>query len=340
MCSFKRTICGILLGTILTFSHASFVNKPPNLAESRAKSLSSSTPQETKSPNSKKRPRIPILHYENDWVCVNKPAGTTVHRSGHTWGRNNNIILSSTLKRQLSRKVFPVHRLDHRTSGAILFAFDSKTCGLLHSSLTSNDAQKEYLALLRGFWDKKDSKVIVNEPLKRKRDGVIQDAISEFTILATFKGSGNQRDVESEGYVPACTLVKCSPKTGRTHQIRRHAYNIGMPIIGDSQHGDSKVNRWWRQNWDLDRLALHCFSLDLPPLGLNEELSGERIKCFAPLPTELLSVLQRDELKDMWQEAIKKDETLMMEHVDIRGGTYGRFYRKKQQIEDKQDERE
>ena len=68
-------------------------------------------------------------------VCVNKPAGMTMYRSFRA--RSHPFVLTTLLKRQLSRKVYPVHRLDHRTSGAILFAFDSQTCANLHTSLTT-----------------------------------------------------------------------------------------------------------------------------------------------------------------------------------------------------------
>ena len=133
------------------------------LASAPAQGLSSSgrsnsvaTPR--KGANGKvERPRIPVLQYKNNYVCVNKPSGLTVHRSKGTSPRT--FVLSTLLKRQLSRKVFPVHRLDHRTSGAILFAFDSDSAGKIHGSLRSDDATKQYVALLRGDLYIRDSRV-------------------------------------------------------------------------------------------------------------------------------------------------------------------------------------
>lgn len=211
----------------------------------------------------RKRPRVPVLQYHDDWVCVNKPAGMTVHRSKNTSRRQ--LVLSTLLKRQLARKVFPVHRLDHRTSGAILFAFDSKTCGKLHSLLRAgpqngdgdedliNDvlemreedkyrpssiggSDKAYIALLRGDWHRKfgDTTIVtVTKPLKVNE--VMKDAETDFFLLASSTG-----DASIPYHPGACSLVLCKPKTGRTHQIRRHAHSFGFPIIGDSAHGDSK----------------------------------------------------------------------------------------------------
>lgn len=283
--------------------------------------------------------------------------------------------------------MLPVHRLDHRTSGAILFAFNSKTCALLHKSLTSKSSQdedeageatetdnndenggravKEYVALCRGQWKFPEKTMLIDKPLNIQ--GVEKTARTRFTLLASFAGTGGgdvrrQQDEEKNDdadeekgarFSPACSLIRCEPITGRTHQIRRHAFYLGHPIIGDSEHGDSRVNRWWRENWGLNRLALHSFSLDLPPLAQNDndeenavhennvvnegvvsaddDTTKERIKCVAPLSPELTSVLKRHELKEMWEEAVRVDERLILEPVDVRKGTHGRHFRSKEQ---------
>lgn len=287
----------------------------------------------------KERPRIPVLQYHDNWVCVNKPAGMTVHRSGRT--PKNQLVLCTLLKRQLARKVYPVHRLDHRTSGAILFAFNSETCGLLHKALTANEeecenydhvessrmgSKKNYIALLRGDWRRKfgeEEVVIVDKPLDVK--GETKEARTEFHLLAS-TSSGNSTEL----YCPsACSLVLCIPKTGRTHQIRRHAFSIGFPVIGDYQHGDTKLNRWWRENRGLDRLFLHCLAVDLPALSTFDPVksSDKRIICTAPLPKELVNVLERDDMIDLWSQAKEKDPRLSLEPLDEKGGTFGRNYK-------------
>ena len=247
------------------------------------------------------RPRIPILHYTNDWVCVNKPAGMTVHRNGEA-ARRNDLVVSTTLKRQLSRKVWPVHRLDHRTSGALLFAFSSHVCGQLHASLTNKNkydddlsgggVAKDYIALVRGDWSQLPETVVVDRPLMV--DGVEKESQTEFRLLASMAmpapGSdenNNNNNNSTYQYAGACSLVQCRLLTGRKHQIRRHAYSIGHPVIGDTEHGDSKCNRWWRQHRGLNRLFLHCLSLDLPPLSSSREESKEQIEDDANVGSEV-----------------------------------------------------
>lgn len=305
-----------------------------------------------------------------------KPAGMTVHRSTKTPRRQ--LVLSTSLKRQLARKVYPVHRLDHRTSGAILFAFDSNTCGNLHKALTFGESRvvngdliqgsrKEYIALLRVDWKRKfgdQVEVVVDKPLDVK--GVSKEAKTVFRIIASSSGLSDKHIEETEAgflYPPAaCSLVLCIPETGRTHQIRRHAFAMGCPIIGDREHGDTKINRWWRENRNLNRLFLHCLTLDLPPLGIMQTLDGnynteaqsdeliemelldengatnmkevkmptysyDRISCTAPLPDDLALVLNHHEMSTLWKDARTKEPRLALVPFDTKGGTYGRNFR-------------
>ncbi|CAJ1888596.1 unnamed protein product [Cylindrotheca closterium] len=256
-----------------------------------------------------KRQRIPVLQYHNSWVCVDKPCGLTVHRSKGT--PKHVKVLTTSVKRQLARKVFPVHRLDHRTSGAMLLAFDSETAGKLHDAAIRK-GHKQYLALVRGEWNREESSVLVDKPLRVK--GTIKDAMTKFTLLATTKGREDDR----------CSLLLCEPLTGRTHQIRRHAFDIGHPIIGDSQHGSSRCNRYWRENKEWNRLALHCWKLDF-------EFDGEQRECIAPISFQLKKILNEMEL---WDEIIAIEPRLSMEPFDIKGGTHGRHFRKRRDEED------
>lgn len=250
------------------------------------------------------RPRIPVIRYEDDWVCVNKPAGLPVHRTGSS--NRNEVTLRSMLKKQLARKVFPVHRLDHRTSGAILFAFDSDTCGIIHKRLANGT--KDYVALLRGEWKYDNPSVMIHVPLASE-NGELKDASTEFKLVS----SSNFRNMP-------CSLVTCHPTTGRTHQIRRHAYHLGHPILGDTEHGDSRVNRQWRTERGLTRMALHCLSIHLE--------GGADMPLIAPLSREFRTVLEQDE--NLWNEATDIDSRILLDDFDEIGGTFGRNFRKRQ----------
>ena len=322
-----------------------------------------------------KRQRIPVLSYKNDYVIVSKPAGMTMHHNSNSrWGRSKQPVLQTTIKKQLSRKPFLVHRLDHRTSGALLLAFDSETAGVLHGRLRQPDATKLYVALVRGDLRDKfqiaaagnnideggnyidlsvggdggvigssgripllvdgndeeeetkdldarseyNSKITVNLPIKI--DGVEKEAQTEFFFLSSMNldDEGTGDDITEGPYVTkSLSLLLCRPKTGRTHQIRQHAVRaLQSPIIGDSEHGDSRVNRFWRERIGFNRLGLHCFYLKLPPLPPDGEIS-----CIAPVMEDFKSSLQCDELSMLWREAEKVLPSLQLEPYDERGGS-------------------
>ena len=70
--------------------------------------------------------------------------------------------------------------------------------------------------------------------------------IDSATILMEINGKEAHSEIEIIGSTSwpvfgSATLVKVSPKTGRTHQIRRHLACMGHPILGDQLYsGDKK----------------------------------------------------------------------------------------------------
>ena len=308
------------------------------------------------------------------------------HNSNSRWGRAKGPVLEKAIHKQLARKPYLVHRLDHRTSGACILGFDSSTTGELHGRLRDDGATKLYVALVRGDlrekfqraseftsggldmsangdnsmigshgkWpdimigdDEKEhsthnsaehnGKITVNLPINV--DGVKKEAQTDFYFLSSIDTEDNEEDSnirESPSIsakVPyitkSSTLLLCHPRTGRHHQIRRHARAaFTAPIIGDSEHGDSRVNRYWRTTIGLDRLGLHCWYIGLPPSSSDDD-RGSRIDCMAPLTTEFLSALQNEKIWSLWQEATRIQPLLKMEQYDERGGTFGRYYRKR-----------
>jgi tRNA pseudouridine65 synthase len=301
-----------------------------------------------------KRQRIPILSYKDNYVIVSKPAGVSMHKTGmKLWGHAAKFpSLEKLIRKQLSRKPYLVHRLDHRTSGAVLMGFDSQTAGKLHGRLRGDGAVKLYIALVRGDLRERFAssnaagerlagihhlygKITIDLPIIA--DDVEKEAITDFYFLSSI--DLNDKFASNEGTsieVPfsnkALSLLLCRPRTGRIHQIRRHLVKgLNSPVIGDTEHGDSRVNRFWRETIGLDRLALHCWHLYLPPIGQNDESfeDDEVIQCIAPLPDDFADALHHPELKQLWNEATQLEPRLKMQHYDERGGTFGRNCRTK-----------
>jgi len=80
--------------------------------------------------------------------------------------------------------------------------------------------------------------------------------------------------------------VAALPKTGRLHQIRRHLKHLSCPLIGDVKYGKGEHNRWFRERYALDRLALHAAALRfVHPVSallvtVRAPLSGALLRCL------------------------------------------------------------
>src|SRR5262245_10192618 len=70
-----------------------------------------------------------------------------VHRG---WA-NDEITALSAVRGMLGQWVYPVHRLDRGTSGALLFALSPELAGRLGEAFMGHQISKRYLALVRGF---------------------------------------------------------------------------------------------------------------------------------------------------------------------------------------------
>lgn len=213
-----------------------------------------------------------ILWQDEDVVAVHKPAGWLVHRTG--LDAHETRFVMQTLRDQLGRHVYPVHRLDKGTSGVLIMALHSEAARALCASFEAQQVHKHYLALVRG-WPAASAHVDhALRPDDAPPDSLPQPAVTDFRRLATL-----QIDVPVDRYPSTrVALVEAFPHTGRRHQIRRHLKHLAHPIIGDATHGKGAHNRWWAQQMGQQRLWLHALSLTLV-----QPLSGQPLQLVSPI---------------------------------------------------------
>lgn len=190
--------------------------------------------------------------YEDDYyIAINKPQGLLVHRSSIS--RDATTFAVQHLRDQVGYHVFPVHRLDRKTSGVLVFAKDAKHVAPLQAALTDTSTQKRYLAIVRGFFPEH---LEVKHPLTNDK-GKIQEAHSVFNCLTQTELPIPQGKHPTSRY----SLIEAFPITGRTHQLRKHLNHLRHPIIGDRPHGCNKQNRLFLERWNLTNMLLHAKSL-------------------------------------------------------------------------------
>jgi tRNA pseudouridine65 synthase len=205
---------------------------------------------------------IDLLFVDEHLVIADKPSGLLVHRG---WDNDDDVAMFRVRDR-LGAYVFPVHRLDRGTSGALLFARHKEAAAALSRAFEEGEIDKSYLALVRGV-PPEDG--VIDYPLQKSEDGPRVPALTRFRRLGASS-------------VDRCSLVLALPETGRLHQVRRHLRHIDHPLVGDVRHGSGSINRHYRATYGLHRLALHAWTL-----GFRHPVTGARVEVTAPLPADL-----------------------------------------------------
>ena len=220
---------------------------------------------------------LEILFRDDYLIAINKPHGLLVHRS--SIARDAEEFALQLLKNQINHWVNPVHRLDRKTAGVLLFALDKETEKAMQQQFAENKVQKKYLAIVRGYTPDQQE---IDYPL-RKENGTLQDAFTAYTTLKRAELDLPLGVHPTSRY----SLVEAKPETGRMHQLRKHFSHIFHPVIGDNTHGCNKQNRMFKQNWEMDTMLLHASEL-----SFMHPITKELVCIKAPVQQEFLRVMQ------------------------------------------------
>ncbi|MGO4875450.1 pseudouridine synthase [Pedobacter psychrotolerans] len=219
---------------------------------------------------------LEIIYEDDHLIAINKPHGLLVHQS--SIARDATEFALQMLRDQVGRHVSPVHRLDRKTSGILLFAFDKDTEIAMHQQFMNTQTIKKYLAILRGF---APESMDIDYPLA-KENGTMQDAFTSFKTLQHAEINVPFGKHATSRY----SLVEATPKTGRMHQLRRHFSHILHPIIGDRTHGCNKQNKFFLEQWNMSTMLLHASELTF-----THPVTSESIHLKAALHDEFKRVM-------------------------------------------------
>jgi 23S rRNA pseudouridine1911/1915/1917 synthase len=232
---------------------------------------------------------IRVLHEDDDLVVATKPAHLPSHADG-PFIRNTfvHLLQQATGRPDLSL----AHRLDRETSGVLVVAASRRARQELERQFREGTVRKRYLAVVRGI--PATDRFTVDAAIATSPHGEI--AIRRATVATG-----------SPGAVPACTefevvahgdghaIVRCTPRTGRTHQIRVHLEAAGHPVLGDKLYGrpdadylafirhvKSGGSPRWSADDGPDRHLLHALELTFvhPADGVERSFT-------APVPADI-----------------------------------------------------
>jgi len=210
---------------------------------------------------------LEIIYRDECLVAVNKPNGLLVHRTRIC--DEKKLFALQILRDQVGQHVYPVHRLDRKTSGVLLFALDESVHRQMQLKFSYGEVHKKYLAIVRGYTEDEG---IIDYPVK-KDNGKVVEALTRYRTLDKLEIDIPSGPHKTSRY----SFVEVFPETGRMHQIRKHFAHINHPIIGDRPHGCHIQNRLFKSKWNITTMMLHARELLFKHPFSNEEVKIKAI---------------------------------------------------------------
>ena len=230
---------------------------------------------------------LDILYEDEELIVINKPQGLVVHPApGNYTGTLVQALLyhcGESLK-GISGVKYPgiVHRLDRKTSGAMIVAKSEFSHHHLSNQLKERSLKRTYHALCWGIFKEQEGTISAPMslcPYNRQRMGVVswgKEAITHYKVLKEFHNR--------------ITLVECRLETGRTHQIRVHMTHIKHPLLGDPVYGRGnkglhEIITYDETFWP-NRQALHAVNLEFIHPKTRTSMSFD-----CPYPEDILYLM-------------------------------------------------
>ena len=188
-----------------------------------------------------------VIYEDNDIRAFNKSAPIPVHPCGRYFKNSMTEVLKDVYPDEVPR---PIQRLDVTTTGVIVFARTQKAAAFLMQEFKQNRVEKEYFALVEGV--PRSKKFTIDKPIGKL-------TASKRVVGEEIPGSQRARtDVELLTSINNLSLLRVTPRSGRTNQIRVHLASEGFPIYNDSVYGNGKVSD---QEFNLHhrRMQFQCF---------------------------------------------------------------------------------
>jgi len=234
---------------------------------------------------------LDVLFEDEHLLVINKPMGLSMHPgAGNTSTTLANAIVAHVgeCQRVVGEPGRPgiVHRLDKDTTGVVVVAKSTPVHAALARQFADRTVGRSYRALV--YTTPRASRVVqksesgeVSAPIGRHSSDRKRMCVSDHGRPSITRW----RVFERFAYG---TLLECTLKTGRTHQIRVHMESIGCPVVGDRVYGDfSNLPRALQDAaTTFGRQALHAATL-----SFTHPVTGNRLAFSAPDPADLVCLL-------------------------------------------------
>ena len=249
-------------------------------------------PMITKSKIESQKIPLNIVYEDRDLLVINKPAGMVTHPAP---GNQNYTLVNALLyhtKNNLSsvnsiNRPGIIHRLDKDTSGLLIAAKNNLSHLDLSNQIKKRSLRRKYFAIVWGVPKNQIIKGYIGRHKKNRK---------KMVLYKTNNGKYSETLIKLKNSFGICSLIECTLKTGRTHQIRVHMNYINSPLIGDKLYGKYKTKRYNKNKNNYGKLlllknfqrqALHAYSI-----SFTHPVSKKILEFKSKIPKDMLELLE------------------------------------------------
>jgi len=233
-----------------------------------------------------------LAHNDDGLVALEKPSGMMAHPN-ESGDEERSLLNAPYIYEEevfewesadgVQHHAWLINRIDSPTSGVILIALNKELAGIIKQQFASHRVTKVYFALVKnvpsqhaGIWDDQLRKDVYRGN-KLIKGGQRVPAKARYQVMRSPTG----------GFPVA--LLRLTPVTGRTHQLRVQCSKHGYPIVGDRTYGSFSFNREVKQETGVGRMLLHSAETHLRYAFKGK---ARDFRASSPMPEDFNEVLR------------------------------------------------
>ncbi|OON92034.1 MAG: hypothetical protein ATN34_04015 [Epulopiscium sp. Nele67-Bin002] len=198
--------------------------------------------------------KFQVVYEDSNILLVNKPLGLLTQKATKDDNSLAEQVLSYLGESVNGFRPSPCNRLDRNTSGIVVVGKNLVATTALSNMLKKQCITKNYLAIVKGVI----KKPITLYAYHRKQHGKNEVIILDYEQNGAKPIETRVMPIQQKGDL---TLIEVQLVTGKTHQIRAHLKQIGHPIIGDYKYGETAINDYFKQNYNLSSQFLYAYKI-------------------------------------------------------------------------------